>query len=86
MVLRTKIFEDKAGNKLFREAGQLAVRNAQGQIVDPTDTRKFLRQQKVQVAIKRSFGREVGLKILKPREKGVTKVGGFKIGAKGERI
>jgi len=70
MVRRKLLFKDKAGNKLFLDPnGRLAVRNKQGKIVNPSDTRNFLRRKKVKEVIEKQFGGDVKIKILKPIKK-----------------
>lgn len=41
------LFTDKAGNKLFKENKQLAIRNRQGRIITKGDTLKFLKREKI---------------------------------------
>jgi len=78
MVLRTKIFEDrKTGVAVFREEGQIAVRNLEGEIIGQPDSKKFLNKKDVREAVNRTLGKEgrrVKFIFLKPGEVGKRRI------------
>lgn len=63
------IYRDKAGNTLSEDLDRrLAVRNAQGKIIKPSDTRNFLARKEVRKAMSEYYGGTMRTKILTPSE------------------
>lgn len=62
---RDLIYQDEAGNKLFRDVDKrLIVVNNQGFMVKKEDVKRFISRPTVKLAIKRYFGEVPKIKIL----------------------
>ena len=69
-MIKMIIYKDKASNTLSYDLdGRLAVRNREGKLVNPEQSKRFLRQKLVRMAIKKRLGYVPKLKIKSKRRK-----------------